>query len=356
MARLLDTLCEHAPRVRQWVDQALADRFPSTQMLLGPAGIGKALSVRAFAQELLCDTSPGVACGRCRTCLSIAADQYSELRSLRPEKQWISIEDCRETMQALSLRPLGRARVVCVDPVSALMPAAANALLKTLEEPPPQTYFFLLASSRGSLLPTLRSRAVVQPMRRLSPDDLLRLRPRAAAWVIGACEGSVGRLDELQSPAHLEARAVALQFLLDWAEEPSLGLVPFEKAEAWRKHHKDRSFSVLVAWHLMQILREVLKLRAGDSSALSRLLDDSVAGAGSDATSSRSPVSLKKQTERAGAPTLDPYAVRDRLLEVPARWWQQMVSMTLQLEAKLAANLDASLVMEELYLRPMEEV
>ncbi len=107
-------------------------------------------AVRFFAQRLLCQGSH---------CSEAYLD---EVYRVSPEGRTIKLQQVRELLQVVRLKPFAAPwRLVVIEEAEAMTPEAANALLKTLEEPPPSTYFLLLTSSPSSLLPTVLSRCLI---------------------------------------------------------------------------------------------------------------------------------------------------------------------------------------------------
>ena len=144
---------------------AEADRLHHCLLLEGPEGIGKAASALWLAQVVNCEAEqPARPCGSCWSCRQIPKGQHPDIITvgLDPKKATpiISVDQAREVLQQLTLRPFhARRRFVIIDPMDAMTPAAANAMLKTFEEPPEATGFVLVSSAGASLLPTVRSRA-----------------------------------------------------------------------------------------------------------------------------------------------------------------------------------------------------
>lgn len=156
----------------------LADnRLPGAIMLHGPQGIGKATLAFELAAAILTATGDEPPH---RVHEQIAAMSHPNLTVLRRRPKdakgyysVIRVEDVRELRDALH-HTRGRAghRIAVLDSIDDCNPSAANALLKTLEEPPPETTFFLISHRPGSLLPTIRSRCHNLALRPLG-DDLL---------------------------------------------------------------------------------------------------------------------------------------------------------------------------------------
>lgn len=146
-----------------------AGRLAHALLISGPAGLGKRDFARRLAASLLCESpadAQGTPCGHCRGCTQFGAGTHPNLiwiqRGLNregKEKRDISIEQMREVMERLSLSShYGQARVVVVDPADALNTNGVNAVLKTVEEPPPGIHILLLSERPMALAPTLRSR------------------------------------------------------------------------------------------------------------------------------------------------------------------------------------------------------
>lgn len=137
-------------------EQALASgRLPHAWLLAGPRGIGKATLARIFAERLLG--------GREGASARLAAGTHGDYMELNLESEKSSreilIENARQALEFLAFTPSESPyRVLLVDPAEALNPNAANALLKTLEEPSPHAVILLVSHRPGALLPTIRSR------------------------------------------------------------------------------------------------------------------------------------------------------------------------------------------------------
>ena len=153
------------------------DRLPHALLLRGREGIGKLAFAEAVARALLCEKpqAGGRACGQCAACAWMEQGSHPDFRRLAPESvsspaeaeeggekkpsEQIQIGQVREIGDFIAMTShRGGAKVVLIHPAEALNTSAANALLKSLEEPPPRTYFLLVAHRWHQLLPTIRSR------------------------------------------------------------------------------------------------------------------------------------------------------------------------------------------------------
>ncbi|HZM46034.1 MAG TPA: DNA polymerase III subunit delta' [Burkholderiales bacterium] len=173
------------------------ERLAHAFLVHGPEGIGKLAFAEAAAQSLLCErpAAAGAACGACPGCTWFTQGSHPDFRRLAPaqpdesdeggegrEKKasdQIDVKQVRALESFINLSShRGGARVIVVHPAEALNPSAANALLKSLEEPPPQTYFLLVAHRWHYLLPTIRSRCRLVGLALPEPDAAL-------AWLTG---------------------------------------------------------------------------------------------------------------------------------------------------------------------------
>ena len=139
-----------------------AGRVHHAYLFTGPPGAGKRATALALASALNCLRAPGEGCDDCDACARIAAGIHPDVVTLEREgaAQIVPIESVRNQVIARVGFPPHEAkvRVFLIDEASALQPAAANSLLKTLEEPPARTMFVLGTVAPDQLLPTIRSR------------------------------------------------------------------------------------------------------------------------------------------------------------------------------------------------------
>ncbi len=138
------------------------ERLPHALLLHGPPGVGKQQFALALAHYLMCEQpESGTACGHCRQCGFNRAGTHPDLKSVTPEEpgKAIKIDQVRELVEFLGrTAQQGGLKVTLVQPAEALNTNAANALLKSLEEPAGDTLLMLIADAPGRLLPTIRSR------------------------------------------------------------------------------------------------------------------------------------------------------------------------------------------------------
>lgn len=138
-----------------------ADRLAHAYLFAGPEGVGKRLVALALARALFCQEGGG--CGHCASCRKVDHRNHPDLHVLEPDGSSIKIEQVRSLQHDLHLRPLESSRRIClIEAAETLTTGAANALLKTLEEPRGSTLLILISSQPHRLLDTIRSRC--QPL------------------------------------------------------------------------------------------------------------------------------------------------------------------------------------------------
>jgi DNA polymerase III subunit delta' len=131
-------------------------RLPHAFIFTGPEGIGKKKAAKAFAKHILCETHTG--CGVCRPCIKVERDSHPDLLIIENEDS-MGIEQSRSIGREVYEYPYeADTRVIIIDRADAMTREATNALLKTLEEPPPFNVFFLITSAERDVPLTIRSR------------------------------------------------------------------------------------------------------------------------------------------------------------------------------------------------------
>ncbi|MDP8225379.1 MAG: DNA polymerase III subunit delta' [Candidatus Lernaella stagnicola] len=176
-------------------------------LFAGPAGVGKWTVARVFARALNCLTSDDDACGACRSCLKVREGNHPDIIEVAKsdDSAYYKIGRIRELIRTAQFAPYeSKYKIYLIDEAEAMTPEAANALLKTLEEPNAQTVLVLVTAYPHQLLPTIISRCQSLRFGLLSDEQVLR-------WVIDnmnvdgddadliarLAEGSIGRAAQL---------------------------------------------------------------------------------------------------------------------------------------------------------------
>lgn len=186
----------------------LHDRLAQAYLFHGEDGIGKKLAAVLLTQAISCDRAPASggadACGSCRACSQIAARTHPDFFLIEPDQDManpqIKIEQIRELEQQIVYRPLiSQRKVYIIDEADRMTLGAANALLKTLEEPASHSLFILVSSRPAALPATVRSRCqslrFVPPARTQVEAALITTRnlpPADAHFVSMITQGRLG--------------------------------------------------------------------------------------------------------------------------------------------------------------------
>ncbi|MBK6315309.1 MAG: DNA polymerase III subunit delta' [Blastocatellia bacterium] len=136
------------------------DRLPHALLFAGPDGVGKRTFAMELAKAVTCHSPvDGDACGTCDSCVRATSGEHPDIRVFVPEGTLHKIAQMRELAREAQYRPFDdHRRVMIVDDAHKMRDEAANAILKTLEEPPPTTLIVLVTDQPYSLLGTIRSR------------------------------------------------------------------------------------------------------------------------------------------------------------------------------------------------------
>ena len=245
--------------------QALARRasWPHALLVTGQRGIGKRGLALHFARALLCEAPRvgGAPCGTCASCTYAAAGHHPDLRVVEPHD--VDEEGERKPLDVIPIKHVhgliewahitshrGVAKVAVIVPAEAMNASAANALLKTLEEPPPATYLMLVAHQAGRVPPTLRSRclrlAAPKPSAEGAQRWLAEQGVAEAATVLAQADGAPLLALGLADAAWQEERAVWLGALAKPKALPALALAA--RVEAGAKDERKDRLTLAIDW------------------------------------------------------------------------------------------------------------
>lgn len=211
------------PRVASFLGAAVRSGAVShAYLFVGPSGAGKKTAAKALACAVVCDDG---GCGTCPACQRVRKGFHPDVRTFQPEgAATYMVEQIRELIHDVTLAPIeAKRKVYVIDHAETLGQQSANALLKTLEEPPSDAVLVLLATTFDSVLPTIASRCQVVRFARIAPATAIAMLvqrsgvhdPEARA-ALAAAGGVVPRaLDFLRSRERREMRADVLGVLKD---------------------------------------------------------------------------------------------------------------------------------------------
>ena len=210
-------------RIKRLLQRAVAeDRIRQGLIFAGPRGVGKHQFALALAQALNCrQPVNGDACGVCDQCIKIAAGEHMDVESIVPDGQFIRIQQMREMAEKANYRPYdGRRRVYIIDEGDRLNIAAANSILKVLEEPPETTLLVIVTAKPYALLQTIRSRCQMLSFAPLAAQELEAFlnenykRPAKENQLLARlASGSIGRALEIDLGIYREQRTMMTELV-----------------------------------------------------------------------------------------------------------------------------------------------
>ena len=220
-----DMVVGHDEAVAVLKEVVASERVPHAWLFTGPPGIGKLHTARVFAAALNC---PAGGDGTCDSCRRILRGVHPDVHLIVPEGDNLLVEDVRAVREEASRTHYEAPTAVFIlDEADRLTEAAANALLKVLEEPPPDVVFVLVARSAEALVDTVPSRASTLPFVSLSLAELtaalgddLQLDRDQTAWAAAASHGRLARARALLTD---EAARTRRSGVLDLTERLATG-------------------------------------------------------------------------------------------------------------------------------------
>lgn len=260
------------------------DRIPHACLFVGIPGIGKRTTAMALAQAVNCSApADGEGCGECPSCRQLASGNFPDLELVSPEKNVIKIDRVRELTRRFGYKPVsGRYRISIVSRAEMMTEEAANAFLKTLEEPPERNILVLTVVEPLDLLPTIVSRCQKVPFQPIPADlitqylrERLGLEKDMALLLTKMSEGSLGRAIHMHAGGFLENRNTHLQRITDLTGLPPEDIL--KMASEITKQEKGRGSGGLEKWEggLQEVLsvwrtwyRDLMLVKTGGSEDL----------------------------------------------------------------------------------------
>ncbi|MBQ7197901.1 MAG: DNA polymerase III subunit delta' [Selenomonadaceae bacterium] len=249
--------------------------FPHAVLFAGVEGIGKRKVAETCAATLLCENLiDGEPCGTCDSCKLMAAGTHPDFYVVEPEDtkaaRNIKIGQIRDLQREASLRPVqSDRRVVIIDGAEFMNKAAANCILKTLEEPPTQTIFILLTANRAGLLLTIRSRcSMTLSFEKLSAEQIYEsllvqgIDAVKAQKLSVIADGSLGRALALEKSGGYEMRDDAFNLIKQISSKALTDEIIFAKGKIWETWSRE-NFADFVTY-IQKILRDIYLLNQSE--------------------------------------------------------------------------------------------
>jgi DNA polymerase-3 subunit delta' len=201
--------------------------FSQSWLITGPPGSGRSTAAKLFAAALQC---PQSGCGSCEICLNVLKGVYPDVKTVLPTGITYLVEDVRLLIQSSALMPaVGQWNIVILEDADRLTDTAANALLKSIEEPARSTMWILCAPSSQDVISTIRSRCRMVNLRMPPFDEIAQLLQKRdgvdaamAKFSAAAALGHVGRAKLLATNPQLrEIRSEILQLPFELSDLPN---------------------------------------------------------------------------------------------------------------------------------------
>lgn len=259
-------------QIKQDLRQLLAEkRLPHALLFTGMEGIGKKLTAQVLAKALFCG-GENAPCGECVSCKAFAAGNHPDFYYLESEGKAknIKIEQIRQMQSQIALSPyLADKRVVVIDGAEYMNEAAANSLLKTLEEPTGDVVFILVTANKDMLLPTILSRCMKIYFAPLGENEIVAIAKRQyniedakARMIARLSGGSMSKALSFVDEESLKLNDSVWEFVFAavtaeyiWRLSDELAAMDREKVMQW-------------AGFLQMIVRDLLLIKAGADDSL----------------------------------------------------------------------------------------
>lgn len=237
-------------RVVDWVER---DRLAHALLVAGPGGLGGLPLAQAMAHYLLCNAPMGpLACGKCRGCQLFASETHPDLFTVQPEapSNAIKVDQVRQLTEFMSkTAQQGGRKVILLSPAEAMNMSAANALLKSLEEPTERTYLLLVSPEPSRLLATIRSRCakllLTAPPRQEALEWLTKVGVADAAELLADAGGEPLKVQRWFEQDFVAQRA---RMLSDLEELTNGRRSPLMIAKSWLEMQPVEVVDSLLVW------------------------------------------------------------------------------------------------------------
>lgn len=255
-----------------WQQLAGRSQHAHAYLLHGPAGIGKRALAERLMARLLCQAPMGLdACGQCKSCHLLAAGTHPDNFVLEPEEadKAIKVDQVRTLVAfVVQTAQLAGRKVVLVEPAEAMNLNAANALLKSLEEPSGDTVLLLISHQPSRLLPTVKSRCVQQacplPSEAMSLAWLARALPDCSveehAELLCLAAGSPLVAMRMQAEGVREQRAQVVDGVKKLIKQQ---IAPSQLAESWNAVSLHLLFDWFCDWAQLMLRYQLTRDEAG---------------------------------------------------------------------------------------------
>lgn len=231
-------------------------RVPHAFLFYGGKGVGKRTTALDFAKALNCERENADACDQCSSCRKIDSGNHPDVMSIESEGPLLKIGDIRNLQNRMKFRLLeGKKRVILMIDAEKMNIAAANAFLKTLEEPSPANVFVLITSRPYQLPATILSRCHPLRFGPVGRDAIARyladrrsLDTAKAMLIASSCGGSISRALELHDGDYLALRDFVIKGVTDGLSDP-MKCLAFAADFGKDREEINEKFEILRSWY-----------------------------------------------------------------------------------------------------------
>ena len=242
-------------------------RLAHAYLFSGLEGIGKRLAAVAFSKTLLCSSGGWESCGSCSACVQVDQGNHPDLIMVDPQNGTTTIDSIRDFKRQLSRKSFAGGYKTCIiDNAEKMNDNAQNALLKTLEEPSPDTVIVLITAQPYFLLPTILSRCQqvkFQPLPISTAAEVVMEKwdvdRQTASLMVTLTGGSPGKALELKKEAIEEIRESLINHLCFSSEAERQGIFDLAEAFSGDKSRLDLKLNLLRLWYRDILLYKIYR-------------------------------------------------------------------------------------------------
>lgn len=264
-----NTIVGHEQIIEHLQNAIKLNKVSHAYIFNGEKGMGKKLLANTFAKTLQCTTESINPCGTCTSCLQMDSGNHPDIIYVTHEKASIGVDDIRTQInQDIGIKPYSsKYKIYIVDGSDLMTEQAQNALLKTIEEPPPYGIIILLTENVGKFLPTIFSRCITLNLKPISGDAIKKQLiqeyniPENEAEISGAfCQGNMGRaIRYASSDEFLKVKGEVLH-LLKYIDDMEI----YEVIDAMKSMSEDKLeindyIDLMILWYRDVLMFKVTK-------------------------------------------------------------------------------------------------
>lgn len=225
-------------------EQMHFDRVSHAYLFIGPEGVGKRMTAEVFGRALNC-SGEKKPCDVCLSCKQILHGNGVNINYLAPAGQKIKLEELQPLIKGINYKTQeAAAQILIIDGADKMTPAAANYMLKTLEEPPVRTHFILLAEEKAAVLPTILSRCQTVLFTPINPGeaaefigDKLKLTPELALSYVKLAQGSIGKAQSIARDEGFQEIRAKAEEIFDFKSNDAYDILKLSTRMEVEKEH-----------------------------------------------------------------------------------------------------------------------